>query len=166
MVTLEVPASPWWRFMLLGALAGIVSGMLGLASGIILIPALVILFAFPQKSAQGTALVVMVPMTLVGAIRYWVDPVIDVNLAYAGLVIAGAVAGSMLGFEVAARVPGGALRKVFAMFIMIVALKMLLTAGGNAAGDLSGMSRTVSFRRCYLLYPGMRWPPEHRRAAG
>ena len=68
-MTLEVPESPWWRFVLLGVVAGIISGMLGLGSGTLLIPALVFLFAFPQKSAQGTALVVMVPMALVGATR-------------------------------------------------------------------------------------------------
>ena len=137
---LEASLKPWWGFIVLGIVGGTISGMLGVGSGLVLIPALVILFALPQKSAQGTALVVMVPMALVGATRYWVDPAIDVNLAYAGLIIAGAVAGVMLGFEVASRVPGGILKKVFAIFIMIVAVRMLLTTGGAGESSLASLS--------------------------
>jgi uncharacterized membrane protein YfcA len=55
-------------FILLGICAGTLSGLLGLGSGIILIPTLVLLCGFAQKSAQGTTLAVMVPMILVGAL--------------------------------------------------------------------------------------------------
>jgi len=57
----------WWVFVVLGVFAGVVSGSLGLGSGTILIPSLVLLCGFGQKSAQGMALAVMVPMTLLGA---------------------------------------------------------------------------------------------------
>ena len=45
--------NPWWVFVLLGFCAGILSGALGLGSGTILVPTLVLLFGFMQKSAQG-----------------------------------------------------------------------------------------------------------------
>lgn len=52
---IELP-NPWWVFVLLGICAGLLSGTLGLGAGTIIIPTLVLLCGFEQKSAQGTAL--------------------------------------------------------------------------------------------------------------
>jgi len=117
----------WWALMVLGICAGILSGTLGLGSGTLIIPALVLLFNFPQKSAQGTCLAVIVPMALVGAIRYGMNPEIEVDIAKVGLLAAGAVAGAFLGTELARRLSSEVLRKSFAVFMVIVAAKMLLT---------------------------------------
>ncbi|UCF15850.1 MAG: sulfite exporter TauE/SafE family protein [Phycisphaerales bacterium] len=125
-------AGHWWAFMLLGILAGIISGMLGLGSGAVVVPALVLLFAFPQKSAQGTALALMVPMALLGAFRYWKNPQIDVSLAIVGLIALGALPGVLAGTELAARLPSYWLRKVFAVFLAIVAVKMFTASLGGA----------------------------------
>ena len=110
---------------MLGGVAGLVSGTLGVGSGIILVPAFVLLFSMPQKSAQGTALAVMVPMALIGAIRYWVNPAIKVDLRIAGIVAVGAVAGALVGTSIVEWVPGAVLRRVFAVFMIGVAVKML-----------------------------------------
>ncbi len=119
-------SNPWWIFILLGICAGVLSGLLGLGSGIILIPTLVLLCDFQQKNAQGMALAVMVPMALVGALRYWKNPAIEMNVAVIGLIILGALAGSLVGTELAAKLPGHILRKVFAVVLIIVAVKMLV----------------------------------------
>jgi len=118
--------------MLLGIVAGIVSGMLGLGSGAVVVPALVLLFSFPQKSAQGTALALMVPMALLGAFRYWRNPDIEVSLAIVGLIVLGALPGVMAGTELAARLPSHWLRKVFGVFLAIVAVKMFTASPGRA----------------------------------
>lgn len=117
-------SNPWWVFILLGIGAGIVSGTLGLGSGTVIVPALVLLFSFEQKSAQGTALAVMVPMALVGALLYWRNPNIEMNKIVIGLIIFGALAGTLAGAELASRLPSHILRKVFAIFLVIVAVKM------------------------------------------
>jgi len=121
---MEGISNPWWVYIVLGVCAGLLSGTLGLGSGTILIPALVLLLGFPQKSAQETALAVMVPMVLVGALRYKLAPEIEVNMTYVGLVALGAVAGAFIGVEVARYLPAAALRKVFAVFIVLVGIKM------------------------------------------
>lgn len=57
----------------LGVLGGALSGLLGIGSGIIMVPILSALWAKDpdaQKLAQGTALAVMVPMTICGALSY------------------------------------------------------------------------------------------------
>lgn len=119
----QLPAY-WWAFMLLGIVAGIVSGMLGLGSGAVVVPALVLLFAFPQKSAQGTALALMVPMALLGAFRYWKNPEIEVSLAIVLVLVVGAMPGVLVGTELAGRLPSHILRKFFAVFLAIIAVKM------------------------------------------
>jgi len=118
----------WWAFILLGVCAGVLSGALGLGSGTILVPTLVLLFGFMQKSAQGMALAVMVPMVLLGALRYWNDPQIEMNFVVVGLIICGALVGVLAGTELASRLPGHVLRKAFAIFLIIIAVKMLFSS--------------------------------------
>jgi uncharacterized membrane protein YfcA len=118
---------PCYFLILLGLCAGVLSGALGLGSGIILVPTLGLLFGYGQKSAQGMALAVMVPMTLVGALRYWRNPEIDMNVYVILLVVCGALVGSLIGAELAARLPSHVLRKVFAVCLVVVAVKMFMT---------------------------------------
>jgi len=133
----QLPAH-WWAFMLLGVVAGIVSGMLGLGSGAVVVPALFLIFAFPQKSAQGTALALMVPMALLGAFRYWKNPQIEVSLAIVALLAVGAMPGVLVGTEFASRLPSHILRKFFAVFLAIIAVKMFTASpkrGPKAPGE-------------------------------
>ncbi len=129
----------WWIFIVLGIGAGIISGALGLGSGTIIIPALVLLFDFGQKSAQGTALAVMVPMALVGALRYWQNPEIELNMVIIGWIICGSVVGALVGVELAGILPAHVLRRVFAIFLIIVAVRMFITSAepGRAGLDNS-----------------------------
>jgi uncharacterized membrane protein YfcA len=117
----------WWVFVLLGIGAGVLSGALGLGSGIILVPALVLVCSFEQKSAQGTALAVMVPMTLLGALRYWKNPEIEMNAVIIALIVFGALAGVLVGTELAGRLPSHVLRKAFAAVLVIAAVRMFMT---------------------------------------
>jgi len=114
----------WWVFVLLGVCAGVISGTLGLGSGTVLIPTLVLFCGCGQKSAQGTALAVMVPMALVGALRYWKNPEIDMNITIIALIAFGALAGTLVGTELATRLSSHTLRKIFAIFLAIVAIRM------------------------------------------
>ena len=114
----------WWGFVILGVCAGIVSGTLGVGSGTVIIPALVLLWGFGQKSAQGMSLAIMVPMALIGALRYWRNPEVEFHGWVIALIVLGAVAGTLAGTELAARLPAGILRKSFAVFLVIVAVRM------------------------------------------
>jgi uncharacterized membrane protein YfcA len=118
----------WWGFIVLGVCAGIVSGTLGVGSGTVVIPALVLLWGFGQKSAQGMALAAMVPMALIGAIRYWRNPEVELNGLVISLIVLGAVAGTMAGTELVVRLPAGVLRKAFAVFLVLVAVRMFTAA--------------------------------------
>lgn len=68
----------------------------------------------------------MVPMTLVGALRYWRNPEIDMSLTIILLIVLGALVGALVGTELAGRLPSQVLRKVFAIFLVIVAMRMFI----------------------------------------
>jgi hypothetical protein len=112
--------------MLLGLAAGVLSGALGVGSGIVLVPILAGVFMLPQKSAQGTALAVMAPMALMGAIRYWHNPSIEINIMMVAFIVLGALGGVLIGTTISQHVPGHYLRKVFAVFMVIVAVRMFI----------------------------------------
>ena len=64
----------WLWFILLGLIAGAVSGLVGIGGGIIIVPALVLLFGFSQKLAQGTTLALLVPpIGIFAALTYYKD---------------------------------------------------------------------------------------------
>jgi len=137
---LEQPPQFWWALLLIGLMAGIVSGALGVGSGIVFVPVLILLFAMPQNSAKGTALAVMVPMVLLGALRYkyWLNPSADVNMLLVAFLVLGALPGVMIGTELASRLPAGILRKAFAVFMVIVAVKMFTTPSKRAPAPSDG----------------------------
>ena len=120
--------SGWWLIILIGIVAGVLSGSLGVGSGIIVVPALVLLLQCPQKSAQGMALALMVPMTLLGVIQYARTPGVHLQWGVIGLLVGGAVLGVMVGTRCMARIPDAWLQRVFAVFIIVVAIRMLWPA--------------------------------------
>jgi uncharacterized membrane protein YfcA len=67
-------------------------------------------------------------MALVGSLRYWRNPEIEMNALPVGLIICGALVGVLFGTELASRLPGPVLRKVFAAVLMIVAIRMFITS--------------------------------------
>lgn len=122
----EIVGSLWWAYLLLGLISGIFSATFGIGAGIVMVPALALIFNFPQKSAQGIALAVMVPMALVGAARYKLNPQIEINLLLAGILSVGGVLGAVIGSSIAAHASGLTLRRMFGLVLIIVAARMLL----------------------------------------
>lgn len=115
----------WYLFILAGLLAGIISSLFGVGAGIVTVPILALGFNLAQKSAQGTALFVMIPMALVGAIRYKLNPEIEVNLPVAGMMALGGVVGALIGSQLVFNIPNVVLKRMFAVFIIIAGINML-----------------------------------------
>ena len=58
--------------ILLGLLAGYLSGLVGIGGGIVMVPVLVLLFGFTQHKAQGTTLaLLMIPVGIFGVMNYY-----------------------------------------------------------------------------------------------
>ena len=122
--SLEHLAGCWWWLILLGVATGTLGGTFGVGGGILVIPALVILFAVGQKSAQAVSLIVMIPMAMLSIYLYSRNPDIHINFPAAGLLALGAMAGAVLGTQIVARLHPDDLRRGFAVFLMLVAACM------------------------------------------
>jgi uncharacterized membrane protein YfcA len=108
----------------IGLFAGAFSGMVGIGGGVIIIPALVYFVGFSQHQAQGTSLAIMLPpIGLMAAYQYYKAG--HVNLTYA-LIIAGAFfVGGYFGAKYAVKMPQDLLKKIFGVFLILVALKTI-----------------------------------------
>ena len=134
----ENPSGLWWVLVLVGLAAGILSSSLGVGSALVVIPMLVLVLHFPQKSAQGMSLTMMVPLALFGAILYWKGGHLNVAPMALVLLIAGSLAGAAVGAAVADYLPAPVLRKVFAVFILAVAVWMLVDPGQKPSSEAVG----------------------------
>jgi uncharacterized membrane protein YfcA len=115
----------YW-LLLIGLAGGTFGGMLGLGSGVVVVPALVLGLGFSQKVAQGTCLAMMVPMALMGAFRYYVNPELSISMGVIVVLAIGAVVGANLGSSLAAWMPTLMLKKVFGVTLLLVGAQMLL----------------------------------------
>ena len=97
--------------LLTGVGTGFVSGMMGVGGGSVMIPAMVILAGMPQHLAQGTSLLAMVPVGMVGSFTHYRLGNVHVYLAL-GLAV-GAIAGSFLGGSTAVLLPDFYLKLIF-----------------------------------------------------
>lgn len=112
-------------YILLGLIAGVFGGMFGIGGATILIPALVFFFGLTQHQAQGTTLAIMVPpIGFLAAWRYYQSG--NVKLGMAALICAGFLAGGYLGASLVQNVPELLMKRMFGVFLMVVALKMIL----------------------------------------
>ena len=55
--------------IMVGFLAGTVSGLFGVGGGVIFVPALVFIFGLSQSEAEATSLLAIVPVAIVGSYR-------------------------------------------------------------------------------------------------
>lgn len=112
-------------FTILGLIAGIFSGLVGIGGGIILVPALVLGFGLSQQSAQGTTLALLVlPIGILGAMEYYKQGYVDWKIV--GLLALGFVFGSLLGAKLALALPTVILKRIFGGTLLVIGLKMIL----------------------------------------
>ena len=108
----------------IGVAAGILGGFFGVAGGVLIVPALVLVLAMPLKTAVGTSLAALLPpVGLLGTIEYYRHG--DVNFTYAMLLAGGLMIGAYFGSIAAAHVSGEALRRGFAIFLLIIAVRLM-----------------------------------------
>lgn len=110
-----------------GALAGFLSGMMGVGGGSIMVPALVLLVGHTQHTAQGSSLLAMVPAGGVGAFTHWRLRNVAGRLL-PGL-IPGIIAGTFLGGTLANVLQEASLRFVFAAVLIWLGVRDIRKAG-------------------------------------
>ena len=115
----------WVVVSLIGLAAGVVSGVFGVGGAIVIIPGLVLLLGLPQHTANGTSLAaLLLPVGLLGALEYYRRG--QVNVAYAAVIAVGLFFGALAGAKLAGMLAEATLRRAFAVFLLLVAVRMLV----------------------------------------
>jgi uncharacterized membrane protein YfcA len=113
-------------YILLGLVAGVLSGLIGIGGGVIIVPSLIFLFGFSQHEAQGTTLALLVPpIGILAAWTYYQQGYVDVRAAV--LICLGFFGGGLLGAKVATSLSNVLLEKVFGGALLLIALKMIFS---------------------------------------
>lgn len=110
--------------VIIGLLAGILSGLVGIGGGIIMVP-LLLLLGFSQHQAQGTSLaVLLLPVTASAVYNYYKEGYLDWR--YAIVMAVFFVVGGYFGSKFAVSIDAKILKKIFGVVLLIVAGKMIL----------------------------------------
>ena len=110
----------------LGLAGGTLAGLFGVGGGIVFVPALTLGLGLSQLSAEATSLAAIVPVVAVGSYRQ--DRLGLVDGRSAAIVGASSLVGVLAGAEIALRLPESALRRAFALFLVLAAAQMALRA--------------------------------------
>lgn len=112
--------------IVLGLVTGSIAVSLGVGGGIIVVPALVTLFAFGQHEAIGTSLAIIVPTAAVSAFAHHRAGRVMWKLA--ALVGVAGVIGAVGGVNVALAMEPDLLRRLFALLLAALSIRMALRA--------------------------------------
>ncbi|HLF18982.1 MAG TPA: sulfite exporter TauE/SafE family protein [Candidatus Omnitrophota bacterium] len=111
--------------ILIGLVAGVVGGALGLGGGAVMVPAMILLFGLTQHQAQGTALaVMMIPVFIPAVLRYYSAGNVKVQMAV--FIAVGFIIGALAGAHYVQSLPEQTLRKLFGAFVILIGLKMMV----------------------------------------
>ena len=113
-------------FILIGIVAGILSGMFGIGGGVIIVPALMFLCGFSQLKAQGTSLAILLPpVGILAFIEYYKKG--QVNVKAGVLIVIFLVIGSVFGSKLAQTIPTDILKKSFGILMILISLKIIFS---------------------------------------
>jgi uncharacterized protein len=112
--------------VLIGLMAGVFSGIFGVGGAVVMIPALVYFLGVDQHTAQGTSLAIMLPpIGLFAAYNYYKAG--QVNVWYAVIIAVTFMVGGYFGSKIALSLPEHLMKKIFAVFLVLVALRLFFT---------------------------------------
>jgi uncharacterized protein len=112
-----------WLTLASGAGVGLLTGILGVGGGFLIVPALVMLVGLPMYQAVGTSLAIIAANSLAGFLGHLggqFDIWVTIFFVTAGIV------GTFTGSKLAHRLPAHRLRQLFAVFVIILAIFLMI----------------------------------------
>ena len=108
----------------IGLIAGFMGGYVGVGGGFVMVPLFISVLGISMREASGTSLVAVCILAVPGVIEQALLGNVHVSV---GLAIAvGSMPGSILGASLVKRIPESALRLLFASFLLVVAIILVL----------------------------------------
>lgn len=112
--------------IIIGLLAGMLSGFVGVGGGLLMIPLLMMFLSLSQLEAQGTAIVAMLPpIGILAAINYFKSGY--VKWEYAVIIALTFVVGGYFGSKISLNLNPEIVKKVFGVIMLFAAIKLIFT---------------------------------------
>lgn len=110
--------------IIIGLLAGFVSGFFSTGGGLILVPAFIYLLKVDSKKARGTTIFCILPMVITSSFFYYKGNYIDWKIALFCAI--GGTIGGYIGAKLLKRLPEKTIKIIFAIFLLYVGVKMII----------------------------------------
>jgi hypothetical protein len=112
--------------VVIGLLAGILSGIVGIGGGLIIIPMLILFLGTSQHVAQGTSLAVMLPpIGFLAALNYYKAGFVEWKFAV--IIAITFIIGGYFGSKFAIGISPSILKKVFGALLFIAAIRIIFS---------------------------------------
>lgn len=109
--------------VIIGLLAGIISGLFSTGGGMILVPAFIHLLNVDATKSRGTSVFCILPMVVTSSFFYYKGNFIDWKIAI--LCATGGAIGGYIGAKLLKRLPEKVMKIAFTIFLIYVSFKML-----------------------------------------
>lgn len=114
-----------WVVMLQGVALGLATGLVGVGGGFLIVPVLVLLRGLPMPTAIGTSLAIIAVNSSIGFAQYlWIfrdGELVRVDWTVIGTFAGLGIAGSLVGNFLAGRIYQDTLKRIFAIFLVLMA---------------------------------------------
>ena len=112
------------RLIAIGLAAGLFSALFGVGGGIVMVPLLILVAGFPERSAMASSLAAIGLIALVGSLSYGIRG--DVHVGYAAMLGIPAAFGAVAGASLQQRLASPVLAVSFAVLLAVIGVLLLI----------------------------------------
>lgn len=134
-ISLPAPNNNRLLILMVGVLAGFLSGLFGVGGGILIVPGLVLVARMDQRIAHGTSLAAVLPISAASLATYWVHDHVDWQVAF--FLAIGAIGGAILGTRLLATLNRRTLAFSFAGVLILSAIRLYISTSGSGRHDVT-----------------------------
>ena len=112
--------------IILGFIAGILTGTMGVGGGVVLVPMMVLLLAVPQHLAQGTSMLVIVPTVIAACYKLRNSDLFCLRIAL--FLALGSIAGSLFSSNWVQMIDAQTLKSIFGVLVIYSGIRMMISS--------------------------------------
>lgn len=107
-----------------GIITGFVNGLFGGGGGMVVVPMLIFLLSYPVKTAHATAILIILPISIISGIIYASYGAFDMNIGLP--VTIGVVMGGITGAKLLSKLNSDIVTKIFSIVMFAAGIKMII----------------------------------------